>query len=472
MLPNLIIVYNDRDMQPLCPTHDPHDDMPYISLPVLDEEANRVAALAYYLHQTQFLPPARLRALQFRQLAELSDYAYNHSPYWRERLARCGLSPKEVITPEGFLRLKPMTRRDVREAGDALYCAAIPKTHLPTGITRTSGSTGEPVVIRKTQVNNLFWQALMLRHHFWNRRDVRGRMLVIRSEGEKQVRQQNSWGAPVTHFFESGPVRLLPIVLDIAEQVKEMQAFKPDVLLIYPTNLDAIVSYCQREDIRILGIKHIISHAETLSPRVRQRAEAFFGAKVEDNYSSQEAGIMALQCPQTGKYHVMAESVILEVLDEHDRPCAEGEVGRVVVTDLHNFATPLIRYAVGDYAEMGGACSCGRNLPTIRALRGRERNMFVRADGVMHWPRIDFDEWRGCAQIRQYQMVQHAVDDVEMRLVATPRLTEAQEQELRVHMYTGMGYSYPLRFTYYEDRLPLGANGKFEEFLSYVTPLR
>jgi phenylacetate-CoA ligase len=112
---------------------------------------------------------------------------------------------------------------------------------------------------------------------------------------------------------------------------------------------------------------------ETLQPRIRERALAAFPVRLEDNYSAQEAGIVALQCPDSALYHTMGESLIVEVIGEDGHACREGEVGRVVLSDLHNFATPLIRYELGDHAEAGGACSCGRGLPTLKRVLGHAR---------------------------------------------------------------------------------------------------
>ena len=82
----------------------------------------------------------------------------------------------------------------------------------------------------------------------------------------------------------------------------------------------------------------------------------------------------------------MAESVLVEILNDDGTPCAPGEIGRVVVTALQNFATPLIRYEVGDYAEASAPCPCGRGLPVIRRIMGRVRNLLVLPDGKKIWP--------------------------------------------------------------------------------------
>jgi hypothetical protein len=101
-----------------------------------------------------------------------------------------------------------------------------------------------------------------------------------------------------------------------------------------------------------------------------------------------------------------------------------------VVTDLHNFAAPLFRYGLGDYAEVGGTCRCGRTLPTFRRVLGRRRNLLMRADGSRFLPRAGFETFDEIAAIQQYQVIQHALDDIEFKLVSAEALSPAQVEAL------------------------------------------
>jgi len=426
-------------------------------------------ALLHYMEESQWFSSEELEKHQHEQLNLLLEYGYKHSPSFKERMLAAGLAPGDISNREGLSRLPVLTRRDVRMAGESLYCKEVPKSHMPVAITKTSGSTGEPVLVKKTTVTNLFWQANTMRENFWHQRDFRQKVLTVRSVDNQQMFLQNHWGTPSNMLFATGQVMAVPVVWDISRQVQEILAFKPAQLLLYPNNLNAIVDHCERNKIAIGGVEHIWSIAETLSPKIRQKAERFFGCKVEDNYSSQELGVMALQCPESGLYHVMSESVILEVLNDDNEPCKPGETGRVVVTDLHNFATPMVRYGVGDYAEVSEPCPCGRGLPTIKAFLGRERNLIAKPGGVRHWPRINFDECPGIENILQYQLIQHTVEEIEIRLVSTCAPMPQQEAELTAWLHTHMEYPFTFRFNYFEGQLPKGANGKFEEFISHVS---
>ena len=118
-----------------------------------------------------------------------------------------------------------------------------------------------------------------------------------------------------------------------------------------------------------------------------------------DTYSSQEVGVIAIECPQGDGYHAMSEGLVVEVLRDDGEPCAAGETGHVVVTDLTNFATPLIRYDLADLAEAAGPCACGRGLPRIRRILGRERNLLRLPDGRRFWPLVGAFEYRAGAPV-------------------------------------------------------------------------
>ena len=79
---------------------------------------------------------------------------------------------------------------------------------------------------------------------------------------------------------------------------------------------------------------------------------------------------------------MQAENVLLEIIDAAGNPLPPGNVGRVVITVLHNLAMPLIRYEIGDYAAFGGECTCGRGLPVLERIVGRARNMLRLPDGT------------------------------------------------------------------------------------------
>jgi len=260
---------------------------------------------------------------------------------------------------------------------------------------------------------------------------------------------------------------MLPIDTEVGEQLRWLGLRDPDYLLIYPTVLAALLRRLQADRLELPRLREVRTIAEVLPDATRDLCREVLGVPVVDLYSSSEVGNIALQCPESGLYHVQSESVLVEILDAAGSPCPPGASGRVVVTSLHGFAMPLLRYELRDFAEVASPCPCGRGLPTLRRIQGRVRNMLVTPQGEIRWPLVGFAEYRKAAPVRRYQIAQLARDRIEFRLVTERPLAASEEAALAAILRTHLGDFPRIEFRYFPD-LPLGANGKFEEFVSLL----
>ena len=432
------------------------------------ERTDALKALVEQIGRTQWAAPEELVASQFRHVGLLAMYCNGRSPFFARRVQQAGLTPADLADPAGLQRLPVMTRRDVQAAGEDLFCREVPPGHGDIVEARTSGSTGEPVVVRCTGVTALFWNAMAMRDLLWHERDLSGRLCSIRANVFSPV-SCDDWGPPASVFTRTGPLLVLPITYDVTRLVGCVTDFRPNTLVIYPSTLDAFTRFCQRRMIALPDLRHILTVGETLSPAIRADAEATFDAVLADCYSSQELGYLALECPVSGLYHVMSEGVFAEALRDDGTACEAGEIGRVVVTDLHNYATPLVRYGIGDFAEVGPPCACGRGLPTWKRIVGRQRNLVLMPDGTRHWPVTGFLRCREVAPVVQYQFVQEDRETIEARLVVERALSQSEEDDLRGLFHVAIGYPFSLRLLYLEGRIPTGPSGKYEEFVCNVT---
>lgn len=427
-------------------------------------------ALLEQLRHIENAPLAEIIAGQEQQLQALNAHLCQFSLPHRQRLEAAGLDPNQPLTLDSLRRLPPMNRRFLQGAGQALYCQQLPQAHLPVGETRTSGSSGEPVVVRRTRINQLFWLANTMREHLWWQRDLRANLAIVRANLPQPITRRNNWGPPVSLLQPSGPAHAFSMSLDTATLAQELVNCAPHYLLIYPTALHDLLRHLREHGGELPSLRQIRSIGETLSAELRNEARAQFGVEIVDSYSSQEMGVIAIQCPSSGLYHLMADNLIVEVLDNQGQPCAAGEIGEVVLTDLHNFATPLLRYAIGDHAEVGPPCSCGRTLPTLKRILGRSRNMVRYPDGSRRWPRVGFDRYRNVAPVQQYQLVQHTTEAIEVRLVVERPLHETEQTALVNIICESLGHSFQLNFNYFPECIPRGPGGKFEEFVCLCTP--
>ncbi len=446
-----------RPTTPRLKTADPEILWPAVPSPAT---ASLLAQL-FQLEYTQWLDGRTLLERQLVQLGRLAAYAHRHSLFWKRTLDPIGVDAGGSWSEEKLSKVPLLTREALVEMGTSVNCHIVPQAHQPSQNVQTSGSTGQIVKVKRTAMNHLTWMALTMRDHFWHRRDFGQILSVIRANVQARdddaVARREGWGIPVSLLFETGPAYCQPLSLSVGEQAKWLLRRNPRYLLTYPTNLDALLDEFTRMGQFPTGLTEVRSIGETLSGELKARCENEFGVRAVDMYSAQEVGVIALQCPVSGLYHVQAESLIVEVLNEDGAPCREGEIGRVVVTDLHNFAAPIIRYEIRDYAEVGGPCPCGRGLPTLKRILGRRRNMVTLPDGSRHWPTVGFHAFRDIAPIRQYQAIQRSSDSIEIKLVVDRPLTRESEARLSSVIQEAMGYPFRLRFSYHDRELPKDA---------------
>jgi phenylacetate-CoA ligase len=337
-------------------------------------------------------------------------------------------------------------------------------------VERTSGSTGEPVAFPRTTVSGLFWLAFTARDNLWHARDYTKPIAYVRARFEKLTRHPN-WGLPMSALYRTGPALFAPSTAETRRIWDWIAKFEAATLLTHPNTLELLARFAEARDATLPLLSQVWTNGETLAPETRELAERALRVRVSDLYSSEEVGVVAIQCPESDLYHVMAEGLIVEVLDAAGRACGPGEIGRVVVTDLHNHATPIIRYELGDVAEVGGACPCGRGLPTLKRIYGRERNQMVLPDGRRVWPHLGTGRFRSVAPILQYQFIQHDIGRIEARFVTGSGAPLNAEQEGRMTrlLRDSLGSEFAIEFTYFSDEIPRAANGKFEQFICRVS---
>lgn len=425
-----------------------------------------LGALLRQIDDSQWMTAGDIEAMQARQLALLLAHCEKYSPYVRRILKKAQLKASQFAKPGMLRRLPILTRRQLQDAQD-VFCTMAPNAHMPLVESPTTGSTGTPVTVVRSSVTSMVQAASVLRAYAWHGRRYEDRACSLRALMET-VERRDDWGPPATMLFATGPALDIPVTIDLDIQIDLIADFQPQVLSLSPSHLRALARRCVERGVALASIELYFTMAETCSDELRDEVGALLGGRIVDIYSSQELGCIAVQCPDADTYHVM-EGMVVEVIDEHGRACAEGVPGRLLITDLLNFATPLVRYAIGDWAERGPPCPCGRGLPTLRRIMGRERNLARRPDGGRFWPRLGNAHYRRIAPVVQLQIIQESVDLFELRLVVARPLTDAEESGLREHLRTTLGWPAEVRLSYFDDAIPGAPGGKFEDFICRVS---
>ena len=271
----------------------------------------------------------------------------------------------------------------------------------------TSGSSGKPFHYRKSLLTDQATTTVANRAFAHFGLDLTGDLADIRVMlGGPDVRQDRDAAKTWNFSPESGAHHFFEIRRPVEEQWGWLKEVRPQYLLTYPSNLRGLARCAMADPDHGLRLEACIASAEILPPDVEDLIRSVFDAPVINIYGLREFGHVATSCPQTGTLHVSADVTMIEVLDEAGRPVEPGETGEVVATSFYNYAMPFIRYATGDFAELGDPCPCGRVLPVLKRILGRRRNRFTLAGGRVVWPIVEFGELTELFAIDDYQIIQ------------------------------------------------------------------
>ena len=336
--------------------------------------AAELMALLRQFDTSERWPAPRLAAAQASQLRLVLRQAMT-IPFHAARLRAAGLADppdSDDAFWAAWRRLPVLRRRDLQEQGTALHAPTVPKAHGPVIEVASGGSTGQPVRVRKAALERQLWLAMQLREEEWNRENPLATIARLRGIppglAPELVAKACSpeglllpdWGQPATLLWQTGPVGLMDSQVPVAVQADYVARLGAEYLFMFPSSLRVLLQHCRDHGIRFPALRSVWTLSEAVEPELRALYREVLGVRIVDNYSAAETGYIALQCPASDAYHVMSETVLVEVVDEHGAPCPPGATGRVLVTPLHNFAMPLLRYEIGDEAELAEGCPCGR----------------------------------------------------------------------------------------------------------------
>lgn len=439
---------------------------------VPDPWACGVLSVLYQLNQTQYWPVEDVRAHQWKQLSLILTHAAETTKFYPALYAEAGIDMARLSGAADLSALPVVDRATLQQAGADWHSSSPPRDHGGLFHYFTSGSTGRPLHSSGTALTHLMRTALVLRLHEWARRDTRQKFAFVQKiEGQgTRSRHASHWEKATRNILETGPALVIDIDMPVADQIAMIADYEPAYLTSYPSVIAALARHCLDRGISFPSLRQIGSYGEILEAGCRDLARRAWGLPIYDSYSAKEAGAIALQCPDHDHYHVQSEAMIVEILDENGRECPPGQPGRLVLTTLHNFAAPLIRYAIGDHAIWGPPCSCGRTLPVIERVLGRQRNMLRYPDGSERWPTLGESDLvtlaaAGLPAIQQFQVVQHSPEWLEARLVTPRPLDAAEEDVAAAYLRAQLGAHWQIRFNY-PSTIERGPGGKFEDFMS------
>ena len=403
----------------------------------------------------------QLLAFQTRKLRQLVRHAYSNVRYYRDLLDRAGIKPEDIRTVKDLRRIPVTSKKDLRACttGETLARGIRPARLI---LMRTSGSSGRPFVVHRTQFEDLVVKMLNIRalrqlglrvsdrHAFV----AMGAGLVER--GETFLSRLHR----VSRIYRRHPVRCLQPADEIFRQLGRLD---PDAIIGYSSVL-AHVAPLVGGQLSDGKLRFIVTGGDALSATRRRAIERGFGVRAFDMFGAYECGAVASECPKTGLYHVCDDYAIAEVLRD-GRPAAEGESGELVVTALHCYAMPFIRYSTGDIVVRGPeTCSCGQPFSTFESIRGRDHDYLSLPDGrrvhalEVILPIVTVDvSW-----LDQYQLTQETETRFVLRIVPLHAPVTEELETMRKNVAERLGPGANLTIELVDD-IAFEPSGKFKD---------
>lgn len=332
--------------------------------------------------RTQYLSADALHTLRLSRLEALLAHAYEQCPFYRERMEQAGLHPEDVRSLEDLRHLPPLEKSDLQRFGSRIIARNWPGDDLLPN--QTGGSTGTPIKFYASHDRGRSRAAALIRHNRWAGWDVGDRVAVL--WGASRDRPRQDWRARLRRAILRQPLWLdtAHIVEEhLAEFHVELLRYRPRVIQAYARSALLFARYLEERGLRPWRPHSIVTSAEVLEPHERALIERVFGCPVFNRYGCREVSVIASECPAHEGLHVMAEGLHIEIV-VGDRLAQPGEMGAILVTDLLNYAMPMIRYRIGDMGSWEeGDCPCGRKLPRLRQVHGRVTDFIVGAGGQL-----------------------------------------------------------------------------------------
>ena len=387
-----------------------------------------------------------LTLFQNNVLKDLLPFVAKNVPFYRERLAPV-FRGDGSFEPENWTKLPILTATELSANREAFRPTQLPASHGSVARHVSSGSTGRAAAFYRSALSGVALNAAHYRHYGAFKLDMQRNLAMIRafdtalarSRPVPMDRSKIPWAAD---WFAGGPagyIQPLTVFTPTANQVEWLCGLGKVYLNTFPSNALAIARHVARNPETRPELLAILTAGEPLTNEVRRQCAEHLGCSCIDLYSNAECGLIATDCSTGNTMHVQSELCRVEILDRNDRPARIGVWGRLIVTPLYNFATPLIRYDTGDLARTAAPCSCGRNHLTLERGMGRPTNMFYRPRKKWFRPELDIALMEDLTGHSRWQLVQSGASAFELRLMAKNVNTAIDTRGLKATLKKALG---------------------------------
>ena len=437
---------------------------------ILTHQIGNLSFYPTYKHliRNQWKPLIELKGKQDNQLRYMVQYCNDNVPYYHSLFKSLGIRPENIKTVDDLQKLPILTKKTIKENWDALKPVNL--NHIRYLEQATGGSTGTPMKYRISSNDRFLGGALMYRGWGYGGYQLGDKMVFL--AGSSLDVGTKSQLTTKAHEI----ARNLRKLSSFNMGDKEMRSYanlitkwKPQFIRGYPSSISQFCEWLEDERIILPSPKAVFTTSEKNYPNMRDKISAYFNAPVLDGYGLNDGGVSAYECGEHSGLHIDMERSVMELVDQAGNIIESGE-GTILATSLHNFAMPFLRYDTGDLATLAGeTCTCGRAYPLLSEIVGRSVDVLVTPEGTkVHGWFFLMIFWEHGEGIREYQVVQETIDEIQINIVKDDGFNEEQLKKIS-QIILSKSPNWRISFNFVDEIKKTGA-GKFKFIINELKP--
>lgn len=367
-----------------------------------------------FLKKSQYWTRTEIDNYQNEKLRILINHSYTNVPFYNELFQDLRLKPEDIQTKKDLGKLPIIKKDDLKRSKGKHLATNLNKRELI--FASSSGSTGEPFQFHSSKKSYSLFKAIYIRAWGWMGYHLGDKYVKIsmnpRTSLIKKIQDKMNYS-----LYLSSTQLSSSELTNIENAIKE---YDPFFIRCYPVPLQFLAKQIKLNNGTYSGKKliAITTTGSTLHDDVRKEIEDVFQVKIFDTYSC-EGGTLFAECPTHDHYHPAEEYAISEFIEDQYSQSDSQHPLRHITTDLHNYASPFIRYDTQDYVIMGdnNKCKCGREFINIKKIKGRDSDILVTPSGkyLIVENFVAYFEW--IQEVDQIQVVQEKKDEIIIYIV-------------------------------------------------------
>lgn len=367
-----------------------------------------------------------IEKINFQKRKKIVEHVYKNVEFYHNLYNKFDFHPKQLNYPEDWKEIPIISKKIIKENTNKFLSQNVSENRLMKS--STGGSTGEPLTVyhdKKFPIETIGWRLL----DWWNVKKGNNMAFVLRNTKKnfwESLKNKIMWFPTKRIWLNASDIK----EKDINEFIKKFNEIKPTILEGYVGGIEYLADYIKNNDIKIHSPELVWVTAAPITSTKKQIIESAFDSIVYDQYGCGEIFWLAGQCQERNGLHFFSDVRHIEFVNKKNNIVDDGSYGDVLITDLENYAFPIIRYKNGDRGRyLKHNCNCDYPFPLIDQIKGRKSDLIKSLDGNVitgEYITTIFDDYPKV--IKNFQI--HQYKDYSINFLVVPNENKSNHKQI------------------------------------------